>query len=67
MTALALSEHIGKQVYLPMNGICVLCTIIDVKRAYGVERYCIKPAAGVGACWVNASSVHPVQREEAKA
>lgn len=67
MTALTLSERIGQQVYLPMNGICVLCEVIDVKRSYGVERLCIRPLQGVGACWVNASSVNPVVKEGVKA
>jgi hypothetical protein len=66
MTARQLHPHLGKLVYLTVNGIDFACVITDAKRAYGRERYQIEPVSGEGTTWVNAQSVRPVPPEEAK-
>lgn len=66
MTAKQLHPHLGRLVYLTVNGIDFVCVIVDAKRAYGRDCYQLEPVAGEGQTWVNARSVRPVPEQEAR-
>lgn len=63
MTALELSEAIGKRGSILSDSIRVLVLIMDGKTAYGNARYLITPVSGSGQIWVNADRVQ-IEKEE---
>lgn len=65
MTARQLHPHLGKLVYLAVDGIRFCCIVADAKKAYGHDRYQLEPVAGEGSMWVNAARVEPVPEAEA--
>jgi hypothetical protein len=57
MTALELSQSIGKIASILFDSIRVNVRILDGKTAYGTPRYLITPVSGTGSQWVNADRV----------
>lgn len=57
MTAREMFPAIGTTVELACGELQVLCTVIDVKTAYGRPRLQVKPLAGRGSVWVELSRV----------
>lgn len=57
MTANEMIPAVGMTVNVRFESLQVLCTITDVKMAYGRARVQIKPLAGDGTQWVELSRV----------
>lgn len=51
-TAKAMLPAIGQQVNVRCEDLQILCTVTDVKSAYGVIRLQVQPVAGTGSQWV---------------
>jgi len=58
-----LCSIIGLEVPWRINGLSVLCTIIDCKRAYGKITYLIQPVKGSGRIWVREGLTLPTEGE----
>lgn len=57
MTAREMLPAIGQTVEVRFEELSVLCTVLDVKTAYGRPRLLIKPLTGTGSQWVELSRV----------
>lgn len=55
MTAIEAAKVIGKEVEINLNGLDVLVKILDVKSAYGNERYQV--SAGLNSVWIDSGRV----------
>ncbi len=45
-------EYIGKKVSVPLGGVWVNMKVVDVKQAYGKDRFLVIPVEGSGEVWV---------------
>jgi hypothetical protein len=62
MTAVQMAMAVGQQVYFVNGSFRFLCTVKDIKMAYGQMRLLISPLAGTGEQWVEFSRLQPVNR-----
>jgi hypothetical protein len=63
MTTLEMRDAIGCKVYVAQGRLSVLCTVLDVKFAYGRKRFLVAPVMPEAAahltgnsCWVDATT-----------
>lgn len=47
-----IEKYVGKKGTIFVGGLVVEVNIIDVKKAYGQERFKVSPVAGKGEVWV---------------
>lgn len=57
MSALTMSQFIGKIGAVNQGGLYVDVKVLDAKQAYGCARYLVSPMAGSGEVWVSAVRV----------
>lgn len=58
MSALSMSQFIGKIGTVNQGGLYVDVKVIDAKQAYGCMRLQVTPMAGIGTVWVAVERVH---------
>jgi len=63
MSALELSQELGKEKLLTIDGFQVGVTVLDAKRAYGNTRFQVAVIDGAGTAWVDSTRLQ--DREEA--
>ena len=47
-----IEQYVGQRAYVQAGGMLVEVIILDVKQAYGKERYQVSPVSGQGEVWV---------------
>lgn len=57
LTAKEQVSNIGKEVQYPINGLIIPCRVVDVKMAFNILKFQIKPIHGQGEIWINAETV----------
>jgi hypothetical protein len=57
VTIIEMSYIVGKDVTIDLEGLSVLCKILDAKTAYGKVRLLVKPVSGSGSKWIETSRV----------
>jgi hypothetical protein len=62
MSALELSQELGKEKLLTIDGFRVGVTVLDAKRAYGNTRFQVAVIDGEGTAWVDSTRLQ--DREE---
>jgi hypothetical protein len=61
MTVLQMSQLVGKQITVDLEGLAVSCKVKDVKTAYGKYRLLVVPVSGSGEKWIETSRVKGIQ------